>query len=114
MWFAVVLFKSNLRIRIQIGRIKHSEAKASSKQSPQSAIQIGLSEQPLLNCLEYRIALSLHACTRIAADQVRAGPERDAHAFFHGLGEVMSVEDVGNRSAVGNHIAVKLPIVSQM
>src|SRR5262249_44665787 len=96
---AVVLLKTNLRIRIQGRRIKHAKAKARRKQATKSTIQIGLSEESLLERLEYRVALSLDTCSGIPTNKIRACLERHTHTFFHGLGEVMSVKDVGDGSA---------------
>src|SRR5690348_15130526 len=114
MRFAVVFIKRNLRIRIESWRIEHSKSKARSKQTMQGTIQVGLSQQALLNCLEYCVTLSLHARTRIPADEVGPGFESNTHTFFHRRREVMPVEDVGNRGTVGDYISLKPPVAPQV
>src|SRR5207302_8694628 len=73
-----------------------------------------LRQQAFLDRLERGIAFSLDAASRISADKVSSRFETCAHAFFHGLREVMTAKDVGNRAAVGDYVSRKSPIAPQM
>ena len=51
---------------------------------------------------------------RPGADDVHASFHRRGHAVFHGVCVVVALRDIAGRSAIGNHIALKMPLVAQV
>src|SRR5690242_13846800 len=114
MRLAVVFRRSDSGKWNHAGRVEHSKSETGSEESLHRAIDVGFAENSFLHGLESRLALGLYAGSWIAADQVRARFQPGAHTFFHGFGEVMPGKDIGDRSAIGDDVAVEPPVVAQM
>jgi hypothetical protein len=98
-----------------LGRIEHAQTHAGGEQALHRLIENGFRNDSLLNGGEKRIPLLMYALLhRNAADQIGSSLECNGHACDHGFCVMVVLKDVGNRRAIGDHVALEAPILAEV
>ncbi len=96
----------NLRPAHALGRIEHAELKPSQHQPAQGCIDLCLADQALAHRRQQRVV-------GLAAVELAASLDAERGRFGCGAHDLVMLEDVFDRVAVRNHVALESPSIAQ-
>src|SRR5271165_4694785 len=116
MFRAVEQFRVNLRIRVHLRRIEHTQLDSRRVQADQGSVDLVLGQDSLLIGVEVGLVVVVvfHLGYEIHALIVNAALQSQSRSLGLGLGEVMVAVDVDDRLAIRDDISLKMPSSPQL
>ncbi len=112
---SIEFFFVNRRVRNHLRRIEHAQLHSRREQPNQRSVNLAFFQDSLLICVEVRlvVVIVLYLC-EVNALVIHAALHGQGRGFRLGLGEVMIPENVDDRVAIRNYIALKSPLAAQL